>query len=156
VVCRNALWVNRLWSAIYPGPLMGRRAQSPPCPPACRQDDLIPRIGPPRGTLMVFPAHRSLEGDPHVVHSFDLINLLVCQIVNFGLYGPKTGSPSTLRGRLTSARMPHSRSPKGTIICLSQTTHAPLPLPVRTFGELSAPLVQKRVTRGPPTPVHIR
>jgi hypothetical protein len=36
VVCRNALWVNKLWSAIYPYHAWGHRPQSTPssCPKA--------------------------------------------------------------------------------------------------------------------------
>jgi hypothetical protein len=66
VVCRNALWVNRLWSAIYPyhtwgldrslpRPLLARRQErsytahrSPKRGPWQR----VTRIGPPKGTLI--------------------------------------------------------------------------------------------------------
>jgi hypothetical protein len=47
VVCRNALWVNRLWSAIYPYRTWGQTAQSHPFSLlARRQKGVKPRIGP--------------------------------------------------------------------------------------------------------------
>jgi hypothetical protein len=65
VVCRNALWVNRLWSAVYlyhtwgldrslPRPLLARRQER--CYTAHRSPKREPlqcltRIGPPKGTL---------------------------------------------------------------------------------------------------------
>jgi hypothetical protein len=62
VVCRNALWVNKLWSAIYPYHAWGQRPQSPPssCPKARK---ILHRASAPEtGTLAVFYAHRSPEG----------------------------------------------------------------------------------------------
>jgi hypothetical protein len=73
VVCRNALWVNRLWSAIYPYHSWAQRPQSPPsssCPMARK---LLHRASVPEtGTLAVFSAHRSPEGDPHVIRSYTI------------------------------------------------------------------------------------
>jgi hypothetical protein len=76
VVCRNALWVKRLWSAIYPYRAWGQRPQSPPpssCPKARK---ILPRASVPEtGTLAVSHAHRSPEGDPHVIRSITIFEI---------------------------------------------------------------------------------
>jgi hypothetical protein len=65
VVCRNALWVNRLWSAIYPYHTWGLDRSLPRPHLARRQErrytahrspkrgplECLTRIGPPKGTL---------------------------------------------------------------------------------------------------------
>jgi hypothetical protein len=135
-VCRNALWVNRLWSAIYPyhswgldrslhRSLLARRQER--CYTAHRSPKRGPlqclaRIGPPKGTLT-----RGAVCSPN-------------------LWGPKTRTPSTFRGRLTSARKPHSRPLPQAIAITARFHLVSSTLPGHYFGELSAPLVQKWVT----------
>jgi hypothetical protein len=65
VVCRNAAWINKLWSAIYPGPDMGAQTAVSlvaSCPRTRRSNtayrfprrellQCVPRVGPPKGTL---------------------------------------------------------------------------------------------------------
>ncbi|KAH0808394.1 hypothetical protein GEV33_014397 [Tenebrio molitor] len=53
---------------------------------------------PETGTLAVFPAHPSPEGDPHVIRSLAP-----------NLWGPKTRAPPTFGGRHMLTRRPHSR-----------------------------------------------
>jgi hypothetical protein len=65
-VCRNALWVNRLWSAIYPFHSWGLDRSLPRSLLARRQERCYTAH---RSPLTVCYAHRSPEGDPHVIHS---------------------------------------------------------------------------------------
>jgi hypothetical protein len=84
----------------------------------------FPRIGPREGTLAVFPAHQSPSCHPLIDHlkiqDHSIVHQLRGAVCSPNLSGPKTSSPSTLRGRLTSARRPHSRLlPQAIIIILS-------------------------------------
>jgi hypothetical protein len=111
VVCRNALWVNRLCSAIYPYHTWGQRPQSPPSSSCPKARKMLHRASVPEtGTLAVFPAHRSPEGDLHVIRSLAP-----------NLWGPKTRAPPTFRGRLMLTRRPHSR------VSAPATSHRILP-----------------------------
>jgi hypothetical protein len=153
VICQNALWVNRLWSAIYPYRTWGQKPRTPPsssCPKA---------KAPEKGTLAVFSAHRSPERHPHVIHSLTISRKLKhSMFVNFGeLFAPLiSAAPRPPYG--DGSRQPeaptlgpcHRPSDKPLI-----SVSFPSALPSRYFGELSAPLVQKRMTRGPSTLVHL-
>jgi hypothetical protein len=68
-VCRNALWVNRLWSAIYPCHAWGQTAVSPVLFLPAGRKDLTPRIGPRDGDPYGASRTWSLEGDSLIVHS---------------------------------------------------------------------------------------
>jgi hypothetical protein len=154
VVCRNALWVNRLWSAIYPYHSWGQRPQSPRpllprrqerCYTAHRSPrrgllQCITRIGPPKGTL-TSPAHKTSLVTFH--------NLSV----NFG----ELSAPLISRTRRPALRPPSGDGtyrPEGpTLGPCHRPSLNPLvtklfasTLPCHYFGELSAPLVQKWVT----------
>jgi hypothetical protein len=54
-----------------PVPLLGARPQSPPFSSCPKGRKMLHRasVPGPRGTLTVRHAHRSPEGDPHVIHS---------------------------------------------------------------------------------------
>jgi hypothetical protein len=127
-VCRNALWVNRLWSAIYlfrswgldrslPRYLLARRQER--CYTAHRSPvpggplRCVTRIGPPKGTLTSSTHYPSLG--PCLIGC--LLRGAVCSP---NLRSPKTRTPSTFRGRLMSARRPHSRPlPQAIVVCRS-------------------------------------
>jgi hypothetical protein len=127
-VCRNALRVNRLWSAIYlfhswgldrslPRSLLARRQER--CYTAHRSPvpggplRCVTRIGPPKGTLTSSTHYPSLG--PCLIGC--LLRGAVCSP---NLRSPKTRTPSTFRGRLMSARRPHSRPlPQAIVICRS-------------------------------------
>jgi hypothetical protein len=154
VVCRNALWVNRLWSAVYlyhtweldrslPRPLLVRRQErSYTAHRSLRRGPLqcVTRIGPPKGTLTSSARKHSRKPCSN-------------QSVNFG----ELSAPLISRARRPAPRPPSgdgSRRPEGPTLGLC---HRPSPNPlvsisfpqlclVTTSGELSAPLVQKWVT----------
>jgi hypothetical protein len=139
-----------------PVPLLGARPQSPPfssCPKARKMLHRASVPGP-RGTLTVCHAHRSPEGDPHVIHSCassksisQKVRQLRGAVCSPNLWGPKTRTPSTFRGRLTPARRSRSRPlPQAIAITTSYPLSLSFTLPGHYFGELSAPLVQKWVT----------
>jgi hypothetical protein len=154
-VCRNALWVNRLWSAIYPFHSWGLDRSLPRYLLARRQERCYTahRSPVPGGPLRCH-AHRSPEGDPHVIHSYassksisQIVRQLRGAVCSPSLRSPKTRTPSTFRGRLMSALRPHSRPlPQAIAITTSCPLSLSFTLPGHYFGELSAPLVQKWVT----------
>jgi hypothetical protein len=154
-VCRNALWVNRLWSAIYlfhswgldrslPRSLLARRqercytAHRSPVPGGPLQ--CLTRIGPPKGTL-------TSSARVPLASPVQIVRQLRGAVCSPNLWGPKTRTPSTFRGRLTPARRPRSRPlPQAIAITTSNSFSLPFALLGHYFGDLSAPLVQKWVT----------
>jgi hypothetical protein len=106
-VCRNALWVNRLWSAVYlyhtwgldrslPRPLLARRQER--CYTAHRSPKREPlqcltRIGPPKGTL-TSSAHMPLSKT-----NSEHVRQLRGAVCSPNLQGPKTRTPSTFRSQ---------------------------------------------------------
>jgi hypothetical protein len=147
-----------LWSAIYPYRTWGQRPQFPQSSSCLKARKMsVPR----KGTLAVFSAHRAPEGDPHIIHSLT-ISKNSSMFVNFG----ELSVPLILAARRPALRPPYGDGscwPEGPILgpC-HKPSHNPLrsisypsTLPGRYFGELSAPLVQKQVTRGSPTPLHL-
>ncbi|KAJ3636464.1 hypothetical protein MTP99_000011 [Tenebrio molitor] len=154
-VCRNALWVNRLWSAIYPFHSWGLDRSLPRSLLARRQERCytahrspvpggplrcVTRIGPPKGTL-------TSSARVPLASPVQIIRQLRGAVCSLNLWGPKTRTPSTFRGRLTPARRPRSRPlPQAIAITTSCPLSLSFTLPGHYFGELSAPLVQKWVT----------
>jgi hypothetical protein len=116
VVCRNALWVNRLWSAIYPGPHMETETAVSPVVFLPEGKTILHRASvPEKGTLVVYLAHWSPEGDPHVSPLITLpksqhskIRQLRGAVCSPNLCGPKTRTPFTLQGRHSSPEGPFS------------------------------------------------
>ncbi|KAH0820237.1 hypothetical protein GEV33_002554 [Tenebrio molitor] len=162
-VCRNALWVNRLWSAIYPFHSWGLDRSLPRSLLARRQERCytahrspvpggplrcVTRIGPPKGTL-------TSSARVPLASPVQIIRQLRGAVCSLNLWGPKTRTPSTFRGRLTPARRPRSRPlPQAIAITTSCPLSLSFTLPGHYFGELSAPLVQNllRLTIDPVAP----
>jgi hypothetical protein len=154
-VCRNALWVNRLWSAIYPFHSWGLDRSLPRSLLARRQERCytahrspvpggplrcVTRIGPPKGIL---------TSSTHV----PVASPFPKKSVNFG----ELSAPLISGARRPAPRPPSgdgSRRPESPTLGLCHrpspnplvTISFPLTLPCHFFGELSTPLVQKWVT----------
>jgi hypothetical protein len=100
-----------------PVPHLGARPQSSPSSSCPKARKMLHRASVPEtGTLAVSHAHRSPEGDPHVIRSNAIIKTNSHQVRQLrgavcspNLWGPKTRAPSTFQGRLMLARRPHSR-----------------------------------------------
>jgi hypothetical protein len=99
-----------------PGPHPEKWTAVSLCLLACRQDDVTPRIGPRKREPLHVSRASVPRRDPHesplLTISYPCQNV-ICHLrealCSPSLSGPKTSTPSTFRGRLMSARRPHSR-----------------------------------------------
>jgi hypothetical protein len=162
VVCRNALWVNRLWSAIYPCHAWGPTAVSPVLFLPAGRKDLTPRIGPrdgdPYGVSRTLVPRRGPSRHP----LSNVLKIHAQSVVNFG----ELSAPL-----ISGARRPAPRPPSGDGTCRPESPTLGLCLRPSLFathyhldflnfarsllrGAVCSPSLKVGDLR-PPTPVHL-
>jgi hypothetical protein len=147
-----------------PVPLLGARPQSPPLSSCPRARKMLHRasVPCPWGTLTVCHAHRSPEGDPHVIHSSTFSLAVFKNSVNFG----ELSAPLIFGARGLAPRPPYgdgSCRPEGPTLGLCHrpslfATHIHLIILFYAMSLLRGAVCSPSSKVGdlrPPTPVHL-